>query len=234
MSSVPTRSYSITLPYSSATPAAREHRREAERVRAELQDASITARQTLERADRWESNWTEDLDPSPNRVYRTSEAYGEKQSIAVETPDAEGPYQRPSKLVQEKEGKHTSTVLFQDGEVIRIDQLLHGSDGGTEKMTIEVNRDNNTVQYTIHETGQFALEPLGFPTSPSVNGGSGSPDGVGYPTGRGYGDGPDDVPDEFDNRRGYDGPDAVYNEWDTGRGSSYDGPDGSFGYDPYH
>jgi hypothetical protein len=237
MNTVPTRSYSLTLPYHSSTGVPRAHQREYERVRNELQDVDITARQALERAERWQPNWSEDLDPSPKRVFRTSEAHGEKQSLAVETQDAPGKYQRPSKLVQEKEGHHKSTALFNNkGEVTRIEQTLRGHDGGVEEMTIVVNRKTNTITYSIHETGQFALEPLGYPSASSRSGaGSGAgecPEGA-RDRDRG-GSGPDDVYDEFDNSRRGGGPDEVWNEWDNGRGSYFDGPDGRTSYDPYH
>lgn len=46
--------------------------------------------------------------------------------------------------------------------------------------------------------------------------------------------GPDDVPDEFENRRDYgNGPDDVYDEYDNGRQETYSGPDGTYSYDPY-
>lgn len=220
MQSVPSRSYSLTMPYHSMTPVAREHRREHERVRMELQDAEITARQTLREADRWDRDWGEDLDPSPQRVYRTNESHGEKRSIEVETNDPAGKYQRPSKMIQEKEGSHKTVAYFEDGEIVRLEQRLHGHHGGVEDMTIEVNRDNHTVTYSIYETGEFANEPLGFQLH-STPGGSGSgPDGSGY--------------DEWDNSNRGGGPDEVYNEWDNGRGYYFDGPDGRTSYDPYH
>lgn len=232
MSTLPTRSYSLTLPYLRTAPVEREHRKQSERVHHEIQDAEITARQTLQRAERWDPNWSSDLDPSPKRVFRTSEAHGEKRSIAVETKDGPGDYQRPSKLVEEKEGHHKSTALFNaKGEVTRIDQTLRGHDGGVEEMTIVVNRKNSTITYTIHETGAFALEPLGYPEPATRSrAGEGSmPDSAG-----GYGHGPDDVYDEFDNSRRGGGPDHVYDEWDNGRGYYFDGPDGRTSYDPYH
>lgn len=230
MSSIPTRSYSLKLPYLDMGSLPPQHRREYERVRLELQDADITARQTLERAERWDPQWSSDLDPDPKRVHRTREAYGEKESIAVETHDAPGKYQRPSKLVQEKAGRHSSTALFnKKGEVTRIEQTLHGHDGGVEEMTIVVNRKTNTITYTIHETGEFALEPLGYPRSGSASGGSDE-----VRSDRPGGSGPDDVYDEWDNSRRDGGPDAVYDEWDNGRGYYFDGPDGRTSYDPYH
>lgn len=234
MNTLATRSYSLTLPYLGLGSEPPEHRRESERVRLELQDVDITARQSLERAERWDPQWSDDLDPSPRRVYRTKEAYGEKESIAVETKDPPGKYQRPSKLVQEKEGHHKSTALFnKQGEVTRIEQTLHGHDGGVEEMTIVVNRKTNTITYSIHETGQFALEPLGYPRPASANSGGSDVPAESGERGRG-GCGPDDVHDEWDNSRRNDGPDAVYDEWDNGRGSSFDGPDGRTSYDPYH
>lgn len=47
-----------------------------------------------------------------------------------------------------------------------------------------------------------------------------------YPRHTSKNDGPDDVHDEFDNRRGREpGPDDVYDEFDNRRGGdSYDGP----------
>ena len=229
MQILPSRSYSLTLPYLSLG-STREHRREAERVRMEIQDAGITARQALERADRWDPNWSEDLDPSPKRVLRTSESSGEERSIMVETRDKPGKYQRPSKLVEEHVGHHKSTAYFSKGEVTRIEQTLYGHDGGVEQMTIEVNRKQNTVTYTINETGQFALEPLGYPSSSQTA----SPDGSsGEVTSRPGGSGPDDVYDEWDNSNRGGGPDDVYDEWDNGRGYYYDGPDGRHSYDPY-
>jgi hypothetical protein len=233
MKTLPARSYTLTLPYHSLEAVPREHLREYERVRQELQDVDITARQALERADRWDPNWSDDLDPSPKRVLRTSEAYGEKQSIMVETKDAPGRYQRPTKLVQEKVGQHKSTAYFKNGEVTRVEQTLHGHDGGVEEMTIAVNRKTNTVTYTIHETGEFALEPLGYPSLSSRPDSGESSSGGSYPVGGG-GSGPDDVYDEFDNSRRGGGPDDVPNEWDNGRGYYFDGPDGRTSYDPYH
>lgn len=233
MSSIPTRSYSLKLPYLDLSSVPREHRREAERVRLELQDVDITARQALENAERWDPYWSEDLDPKPGRVYRTREAYGEKESIAVETNDPPGKCQRPSKLVQQKEGHHKSTALFnKKGEVTRIEQTLQGHDG-VEEMTIVVNRKTNTITYTIHETGEFALEPLGYPRSSSGAGTSQFPSEA-ESTGSRGGCGPDDVYNEWDNSRRGGGPDEVYNEWDNGRGSYFDGPDGRTSYDPYH
>lgn len=232
METLPTRSYSLTMPYFSSQPIAPELRREHERVRLEVQDAGITARQALERADRWERDWSEDLDPSPKAVYRTSEAYGEKRSLRVETEDTSGKYQRPSKLVEEKEGKHKSTVLFDKGEVTRIEQSLVGHHGGVEQMTIEVNRATNTIVYSIHETGEFALEPLGF-QSPTLQWSGGAAGPVDSSSGRG-GFGPDDVFDEFSQGRPDHGPDAVYSDFDHGRGYTFDGPDGRSSYDPYH
>lgn len=233
MNTLPTRSYSLTLPYGNLGAVPRQHMREYERVRNELQDVDITARQALENAERWDRNWSDDQDPSPQRVFRTSEAFGEKESIEVLSNDPAGKYQRPSKLVQEKEGHHKSVALFnKKGEVTRIDQTLQGHDGGVEQMTILVNRKTQTITYSIHETGEFALEPLGYPKSnPSSGGGEASPSG-GVGEGR-RGSGPDDVYDEFDNSRRGGGPDEVYNEWDNGRGSYFDGPDGRTSYDPY-
>jgi len=217
MQSVPSRSFSITMPYHSMKPVPREHRRAYERVRNELQDADTTARRTLQRADRWDRDWTSDLDPSPQRVHRTSEAYGEKRSVEVETFDEAGPYQRPSKLVEEKVGKHKSTAYFEDGRVVRLEQTLHGHHGGVENMTIQVNPAEHTVTYTIHETGEFALQPSGIEPRDTPSG-----------------SGPDDVYDEWDNSDRSGGPDEVYDEWDNGRGYYFDGPDGRTQYDPYH
>lgn len=49
------------------------------------------------------------------------------------------------------------------------------------------------------------------------------------------GNGPDDVPNEFDNGRSNDGPDAIYDEFDNSRGrdSGYNNYDswGGGGYD---
>ncbi len=222
------RSYSLTLPYNSLTPVPAQHRRQSERIRCELESASLTARRALDEADRWDREWSDDLDPSPKRVFRTSDAYGEQRTLAVETKDAPGKYQRPSKLVEEKVGHHKSTVLFEKGEVQRLEQLLVGSDGGTEKMLIEVDRKNQTVRYTVHETGGFALEPLGYPSS-SIRSRTDS-----LSEGGPVGSGPDEVYDEFDNSRRGGGPDDVSNEWDNGRGYYYDGPDGRSSYDPYH
>jgi hypothetical protein len=234
MSTLPTRSYSLTLPYHyGSKPVPAEHRRQYDRVRSELESASLTARQTLQEADRWDRDWSDDLDPSPKRVFRTSDAHGEQRTVAVETKDAPGKYQRPSQLVEEHVGHHKSTVLFDKGEVTRLEQFLIGHDGGTEKMLIEVNRKANTIAYTIHETGQFALEPLAYPVPSQRSSASSSSESGSYPAGGG-GSGPDDVYDEWDNSRRGGGPDEVYNEWDNGRGSSFDGPDGRSSYDPYH
>lgn len=190
----------------------------------ELRDADITARQTLRRADRWERDWSEDLDASPQRVHRTSDAYGEQRSVSVETNDEPGQYARPSKLVEEKVGKHKTTAYFEGGEVVRLEQKLHGFDGGVEDMTIEVNKEDHTVTYTIHETGEFALQPLGY----QLAGGSSSDDSGSIPSG-----GPDGAYDEWDNSNRGGGPDDVYDEYDNGRGYYFDGPDGRTSYDPY-
>jgi hypothetical protein len=173
MQPLPSRTYNLTMPYHSMKPVPQEHRRAHERVRMELQDAGVTARQTLERADRWDRDWSDDLDPSPQRVHRTSDAYGEERSI-------------------------------------------------------EVNRTDNTVTYTIHETGEFATEPLGyqFAGGPSSSGGGTSSVSPG-------GTGPDGVYDEWDNSNRGGGPDSVYNEYDNGRGYTYSGPDGTYSYDPF-
>lgn len=231
MNTLPERSYTFTLPYSRTAPVAREQRKQSERVHHEIQDAELSARRALQQAERWDPNWSSDLDPSPQRVYRTSEAHGEKRAISVETKDGPGNYQRPSRFVEEKEGHHKSTALFDaKGQVTRIDQTLRGHDGGVEEMTIVVNRQTNTITYAIHETGAFALEPIGYPepASRSKAGTSSSEPSTGG------GHGPDDVYDEWDNSRRGDGPDHVYNEWDNGRGSYFDGPDGRTSYDPYH
>lgn len=216
------------MPYRSMKPVPQEHRRQYERVRMEIQDAEITARQTLERGDRWDRDWSDDLDPSPQRVFRTSDSYGEERSISVETKET-GTYARPSKMVEEKVGKHKTTAHFEDGQVVRLEQKLHGFDGGVEDMTIEVDRENHTVTYTIHETGEFALQPLQF----QLSGDNSSGQGGTYPS-DGNGAGPDGVYDEWDNSNRGGGPDSVYNEWDNGRGYYYDGPDGRTSYDPYH
>ena len=230
MPPLPSRSYSITMPFRSMTPVAREHRREYERVRMEVQDAEVTARQTLRQGERWERDWTPALDPSPQRVLRNSDAYGEQRSISVETTDAPGPYAQPSRMVQEKVGHHKTTAHFEGGQVVRLEQRLHGSDGGVEDMTIEVNRDEHTVTYTIHETGEFALQPLGY----QISGGSASGGvGGGSSSSPVDGSGPDGVYDEWDNSNRGGGPDSVYDEWDNGRGYYYDGPDGRTSYDPY-
>lgn len=229
MSALSSRSYSITMPRHDLSGVPREHRRAYERVRMELQDTEISARQTLERADHWDRDWTSDLDPSPQRVHRTSNAYGEERSVTVETQDEPGRYARPSMFVEEKVGKHKTTAHFENGEIVRLEQKLHGSDGGVEDMTIEVDRENHTVTYTIHETGDFAEQPLGYQIfSGNSGGGSGSPSesSTGYT-------GPDGVYDEWDNSNRGGGPDEVYNEWDNGRGYTYSGPDGTYSYDPF-
>lgn len=228
MQTVPTRSYSITLPQYSLSGVPREYRREQARIRSEISDAEITARTELRSADRYKSDWSSDLDPSPQRVHRTSDSYGEQRMIAVETTDEPGPYQQPSKMVKEKEGRHKTTAFFEDGQVVRLEQVLHGHDGGVENMTIEVNNDTNTVTYTINETGEFALSSIDFPVDSSEGG------AVSGPEPRPSGSGPDDVYDEWDNSRGGSGPDHIYNEWDNGRGYYFDGPDGRTSYDPYH
>jgi hypothetical protein len=222
MQTLPSRSFSINMPYHSMEPVPREHRRAYERVRMELQDASVTARQTLQRADRWDRDWTSDLDPSPQRVHRTSDTYGEHRSIEVETQDDPGQYARPSKMIEEKVGKHKTTAFFENGEVVRLEQKLHGHDGGVEDMVIEVNPDH-TVTYTIHETGEFALQPMSYELSSGPSG-----------SGSGGGSGPDGVYDEWDNSNRGGGPDSVYDEYDNGRGYYFDGPDGRTSYDPYH
>lgn len=195
---------------------------------SQISDAEITARTELRSADRYKSDWSNDLDPSAQRVHRTSETFGEQRSISVETTDKAGPYQQPSKMVEEKVGKHKTTAYFENGQVTKLEQVLHGHDGGVENMTIEVNPDTNTVTYTIDESGAFALSPIDFPVT-SAEGGA-----VSGPEPRPNGSGPDGVYDEWDNSRGGSGPDHVYNEWDNGRGSYFDGPDGRTSYDPYH
>lgn len=230
MKTVPSRSYSITMPYHSMKRLPDEHRKAHNRVRSELDSASITARQALRDAERYDRDWSDDLDPSPKRVHRTSEAYGEERSISVETKDKAGKYQRPSKMVEETVGSHKTTAFFEKGEIVRLEQTLHGHDGGVENMTIQVNKDN-TVTYTINETGDFALEPLGYPNQKG-NSLSGMPSSGSGSSSR-AGSGPDDVYDEWDNSNRGGGPDDVYDEYDNGRGYTYSGPDGTFSYDPY-
>ena len=228
MQALSSRSYSITMPRHSLSGVPQEHRRAYERVRMELQDADISARQTLQSADRWERDWSDDLDPSPQRVHRTSDAYGEERSVTVETQDKPGEYARPSVYVDEKVGKHKTTAHFENGEIVRLEQKLHGSDGGVEDMIIEVDRENHTVTYTIHETGEFAEQPLGFQIFSGSTGATGSPS-----ESAGGHIGPDGVYDEWNNSNRGGGPDEVYHEWDNGRGYTYSGPDGTYSYDPF-
>lgn len=203
------RTYTITLPYGSGEPTPREHRGDEARVRAEMRDAQHTAQDTLSRSEKWESGWTFDLDPSPNRVVRTS-GEGEDQQIVV--AEADGDMDTPKSLTTANGDRHSMSAQFENGEVVSMTGFLKSDEGGTEEFSIKVNPDNGTLTYTVTETGDMISEPAAFLSS----------------------SGPDDVYDEWDNSRGGSGPDHVYDEWDNGRGYYFDGPDGRTSYDPYH
>ena len=212
----------MTMPWGGGHTYSKEQKEIAQEVRREIQDAYSTARDTLSRSEKWKPGWTFDLDPSPNRVERTSDEYGEHRSVIAATSNPESQFHPPSYLRTE-DNDSSLEAKWDDGKLTFLKSTLD-SDIGTAELTIEINPETGTLTYHSTKTGEFAKERQQVSGGP---GGSGSSESD-------YGHvGPDGVYNEWDNSNRGGGPDAIYNEWDNGRGSYYDGPDGRYYYDPY-
>lgn len=224
MQTTPIRTKQVTMPWGGGQTYNQEQQEIAREVREEIQDAYSTARETLARSEKWEPGWTFDQDPSPARVERTSDEYGQRRSVVAESADPTGKSTSPSFLKTESGGS-TLEARWSDGQLTSLKSSLE-SDIGSADLSIEINPETGTLTYSSTKTGEFAVvREKTVPTDYGSGGYDRSESGPYV--------GPDGVYNEWDNSNRGGGPDSVYNEWDNGRGSYYDGPDGRHSYDPY-